>query len=560
MILGFMGTMAMGRARTRHRVVTLLLGVLLGLGFVFTPAIASPAQLPTPESVPQYCANPSAWIRLDGKNVLEIRSAPGAQQLSAFAARGSRTLAQWTSDFTVQPEQIVLKEEPPYTLIGVKRGSTFAASMAVDDRGSACFGLKRQELATRYRDSLRRALSDYRRSHTQDSWLRGTALALLVLGVYVLWLHLQTLLRGRIQGWIDEQESGLFLRVQRRSGQLLDPAQIRSVLQALLRLIHWGLLLLVSYLLIPLLLGFFPPTQGIAEGLRGQILALVGNLLAGVLATIPNLFSILVIIVIATGVGRCSNAWFKALDRGRVRIPGFYQEWAMPTARLATILIVLASVVLAYPYIPGSSSKAFQGAGLLLGALAALGSSAIATNIISGLMLIYTRAFRKGDRVEINGTIGVVQDRALLVTLIKTPRNELVSIPNATVISASILNFSFSRREISRPVAIATTVTIGYDVPWRRVHELMLAAADSVEGITDEVSPSVLQTSLNDFHISYELNAFVRDVDSYRQTLSDLLAALQDQFAAAQVEILSPGYHAIRSGRASTLPPTYGTP
>jgi small-conductance mechanosensitive channel len=156
--------------------------------------------------------------------------------------------------------------------------------------------------------------------------------------------------------------------------------------------------------------------------------------------------------------------------------------------------------------------------------------------------------------VEINGVVGVVQDRALLVTRLQTPRNELVSIPNSSVIGASVVNYSFSRREIQQPVALATTITIGYDVTWRQVHELMLSAARSVAGITDEIEPFVLQTSLNDYHISYELNAYVRDPATYRQTLSEVLAALQDQFAAADVEILSPGYHAIRNGNRSTVP------
>lgn len=271
---------------------------------------------------------------------------------------------------------------------------------------------------------------------------------------------------------------------------------------------------------------------------------------------IPNLLSIVVVLVITGLVIRASQAWFRAIHHGRIRLPGFYQEWALPTSRLVTILFSLFGLAAAFPYIPGSSSKVFQGAGLFLGALAAIGSSAVTTNIISGLMLIYTRAFREGDRVEINGVVGVVQDRALLVTRLQTPRNELVSIPNASVIGASVVNYSFSRREIRQPVAIATTITIGYDVPWRRVHALMLAAAGSVAGLTDEVAPFVLQTSLNDFHISYELTAFVRAPDTYRQTLSDVLAALQDQFAAADVEILSPGYHAIRNGNASTVPKT----
>jgi len=129
-----------------------------------------------------------------------------------------------------------------------------------------------------------------------------------------------------------------------------------------------------------------------------------------------------------------------------------------------------------------------------------------------------------------------------------------VSIPNATVIGSSIVNFSFSRREIQQPVAIAPTITIGYDVPWRQVHALMLEAARATPGITEEIRPYVLQTALNDFHISYELNAFVKDAATYRETLSELLAALQDQFAAADVEILSPGYQAIRNGNPSTVP------
>ena len=153
-----------------------------------------------------------------------------------------------------------------------------------------------------------------------------------------------------------------------------------------------------------------------------------------------------------------------------------------------------------------------------------------------------------------------MQERALLVTRVRTPRNELVSIPNATVINASVVNFSFSRREIRQPIALSTTLTIGYDVPWRKVHSLMLSAAQTVPGITDELEPFVLQTALNDFHISYELTAFVADATTYRETLSSLHAALQDAFAAAEVEILSPGYQAMRNGNRNTIPPPWQEP
>ncbi|MGB5135761.1 MAG: mechanosensitive ion channel domain-containing protein [Prochlorococcaceae cyanobacterium] len=502
------------------------------------------------------CAAKPGFISLDGQKVLEIRRAPGAQKLDAYLRRAQPRLLQLAEDRTVAPSQIVVREEPPYSLVGVEeRDGSFVPEVAVEDRAAACFGITRQELATRYRDQLRKAISDYRSSRTLSSWLKGTALAALVLGIYILWLRVQGSLNQRLRRQIAQRPRFIFQHLGRLGlSGFIEADQVRRVMQRLLQVVHWSLVALISYLLIPLLLSLFPPTQGIAKGLRGQVSDLLIGFLNGAVKAIPNLLSIAIILAITVLVIRASNAWFQALDRGRVRIPGFYQEWAHPTARLAAILLSLAGLAAAFPYIPGSGSRVFQGAGLFVGVLAALGSSAIATNIISGLMLIYTRAFREGDRVEINGVVGVVQDRALLVTRLQTPRNELVSIPNATVIGSSVVNFSFSRREIQQPVALATTITIGYDVPWRQVHELMLGAARSVAGITDEIEPFVLQTSLNDFHISYELNAYVRDPGTYRQTLSEVLAALQDQFARADVEILSPGYHAIRNGNRSTVP------
>jgi len=536
------------------------------LGLSAAPALAlAAAPPPTPVLAPQAAApgmRPGAqysspqWITLDGRRVLELRSVAGAQSMESVANRGSALLQDLARRATVAPEQLVVQEDPPYSMVGViDAAGHFRPYLAVDDRAGRAFEISRQELAELYRDQLRGAMRQYRSTHSLASWLRGTALALLVLGAYLLWLRLQGDCNQRLRQGILRGTTPWLRGVSLAGNQVLDSEQERGALLLLLRVLHWGVLLLASYLMIPLLLGFFPPTQGIAEGLRGHIRLVLDGVLEGVVAAIPNLLAIALILLFTRMAMRACRTWFAAIERGRLQFPGFYKEWAQPTGRLVAAAILVAGLVSAYPYIPGSDSKAFQGAGLFVGVLAALGSSAVATNVISGLMLIYTRAFREGDRVEINDVIGVVQDRDLLVTRIQTPRNELVSIPNATVISASIVNFSFSRREIAKPVALATTITIGYDVPWRRVHALLLKAAWAVPGIAAEPQPFVLQISLNDFNISYELNASVRDVMTYRETLSDLLASIQDAFAEADVEILSPTYECNRDGSARTVPP-----
>jgi len=531
-------------------------GVTLAAGPLATALSASPTATSASPTAPGSAPTPApAWVILDGRRVLEIRSAAGAQSPEGLAQRAAAELRALADNTAISPEQLEVREDPPYSMVGVVAADgRFTPKLAVDDRAARAFGIPRADLAQRYRDQLRGALRQYRSGHSLVSWLKGTALALLVLGIYVLWVRGQSALNTHLAQRIERQRTPGAAGLRIGGSQVLDALQVRQSLQLVRRSLHWFLLVLASYLLIPLLLGFFPPTQAIAEGLRGQILGVVGRFLDAAVNAIPNLLTIAVILAITTLLIRASNAWFAAVARGRLHIPGFYAEWAIPTKRLVATGILLGGLVSAYPYVPGSSSKAFQGAGLFVGVLAALGSSAVAANMISGMMLVYTRAFREGDRVEINGVVGVVQDRDLLVTRIQTPRNELVSIPNATVIGSSILNYSFGRREIHRPVALATTITIGYDVPWRQVHGLMLAAAAAVPGIAEEPAPYVLQTSLNDFHISYELNASVRDVLAYRETLSDLLAAIQDQFATAEVEILSPGYHAIRNGNRSTVP------
>jgi len=487
-------------------------------------------------------------VQLGGETVLVVQSAAGAQSPERLASHLSREITGLAEDYSFDPARLSTKADPPYVMVGIREeDGGFKPLMAVDARAAALAKTSQSELAKRDAQAIQTAIKRYRIQRTPGAWLRGTAIALLVLLGYVLLIQLERRLNQRAKRWLGGRANLRLPDISLAGNRLITRRQIQRSLQLGRAALHWAALAAISYLMVPLLLSFFPPTMGLAADLREQMLLASEQLWNGVLNVVPNLIALVVLGAVITALLKLNQRVFKALETEQIRFDWFYPEWALPTARITTILITAGGFALALPYIPGSTSRAFQGAGVFLGILAALGSSAIATNILSGLMLIYTRGFREGDRVSINGIVGTVQERALLVTRILTPLNEVVSIPNAMVIANPITNYSLASREIGAPVALNACITIGYEVPWRQVHALLLQAAATVEGICKEPAPSVVQTSLNDWHVSYELDARIDDPNQYRSILSLLLAAIQDSFADAGVEILSPAYEVQRS-------------
>jgi small-conductance mechanosensitive channel len=205
-----------------------------------------------------------------------------------------------------------------------------------------------------------------------------------------------------------------------------------------------------------------------------------------------------------------------------------------------------------FPYLPGAGSDAFKGVSLFVGVLFSLGSSGAVGNIVAGVVLTYTNAFRVGDRVQIGETVGDVVERTMLVTRVRTIKNVDITIPNGTVLASQVINFTTQAAD--RGLILHSTVTIGYDVPWRQVHELLIAAAGATENVLAEPAPFVLQTSLDDFYVSYQINAYTELPAVMAQTYSLLHQNIQDRFNEAGVEIMSPHYGALRDGNQATIP------
>jgi len=161
---------------------------------------------------------------------------------------------------------------------------------------------------------------------------------------------------------------------------------------------------------------------------------------------------------------------------------------------------------------------------------------------MSGMTLVYSRALRRGDLVQIGETTGVVQEVGALSTKIKNIYNEEITIPNAVIVSNQIRNLT--KLHEMDGVHIGSKITIGYDTPWRQVHAMMINAALRVPGLKAHPAPYVLQRALSDFYVEYELIAALDDPFVRAPVLSQLHAEIQDEFNTYGVQIMSPNFEA----------------
>jgi small-conductance mechanosensitive channel len=380
-------------------------------------------------------------------------------------------------------------------------------------------------------------------------WLGGAVLAqtvskLLLIGVTGLVFGALWMAVGRLFGYLDRKTDEWCgtriqgLKIQRQ--RIMTEEDIARLMHGTVKWVRRALKAILLLVFINVIFVFF-------EWSREAAVAVIGG---------AALVVIMVVILLARVVVHLLKVVFDGIAAKRIRLASFYPEWAGTSYNLLRILVIALTLIIVFPYLPGSGSPAFQGVSIFLGVLLSLGSTSAVANVVAGIVITYTRAFKIGDRVKISGTAGDVIERSTFVTRIRTPKNVEVAIPNASVLSNHIINFSAQAKQAG--LTLHTSVTIGYDVPWTKVHELLLDAAGKTERIEKDPAPFVLQTALNDFYVEYELNATTREPGAKQQTYSDLHAHILNAFNAAGVEIMSPHYQARRDGSAPALPPLAG--
>lgn len=512
-------------------------------------AIQKPHQETATQSVAPTL--PEARVTLDGKPLLAIRT----KVLSFSPEDRAKTISSRLAKLAKNPLFHVdsLKVVDSDTTSDVTAGDMIL--MSVTDADAQAAGKPRLALAREHAATIRVALESRNKEYSTRSILSGALYSLLATLALIVSLVVINRCLPRIIATIESWRGKYIRSIRIQSIELLHEERITSFIISVIRGTRTVLLIALLYLYIPLVLSFFPWTRGMASQLFNYILTPVEIAGQSFVSYLPKVFFLLVIAVITHYAIKLGRFFFDEIEKQTITIPGFYPDWAESSFKIARFLILAFAVVVAFPYLPGSDSPAFKGVSVFLGILFSLGSSSAISNVVAGVVLTYMRAFKLGDRVKIADTVGDVVEKTLLATRVRTIKKVDITIPNAMILGSHIINFSSSAQEYG--LILNTSVTIGYDVPWRQVHELLIAAARATDNILELPAPFVLQTALNDFYVSYEINAYTDKPSIMASTYSELHQNIQDKFNEAGVEIMSPHYSTLRDGNMTTIPESY---
>ncbi len=312
------------------------------------------------------------------------------------------------------------------------------------------------------------------------------------------------------------------------------------VLRGIIRVITLVLASLVGYTWLTFVLNRFPYTRPWGEGLRGFLFSRLELLGLSTVQALPGVFTIVVIALVTRFLVYCLKVLFDSVERGQLELPFVDAELARPTGHIVATLAWVLCIVVAYPYIPGSSTDAFKGVSVFVGLIVSLGSSGLVNQLMSGFVITYSRSVRVGEFARIADIEGTVTNVGVLATTIRTPYGEEMNIPNAVVVSHVVTNYS--RPGDRRAVWVRTSVTIGYDTPWRQVHAMLLEAAARTPGLADNPPPEVRQTALQDYYVEYTLLAAPLEARDRGPVFAELHSRIQDAFNEHGVQIMSPHY------------------
>ena len=488
-----------------------------------------------PSLVDAQPAPDSAPVTIDGVELFRVSgsaSLPSAERAGNVSAR----IVAAAHDPDIAPAAVVT--QPREGRIDIVAGSRHLVAVVEPD--ASLEGLSLTDAALLRTMRIREALTRYRADRSTDSIaqaLLATTLAVVIAAL---------LLLGGIRGFrlaFDKLEGRYRSRVHSLTIQSFEVVRADSIwrgMRSALGTLRILFIVAIVYALCAFSLREFPWTRGVAVQLTQIVVGPLQSMGMAVLRYIPKLAFLVVLVIVIRYLLKLLGLFFDAVHAGRVPLRSFDAEWARPTFQIVRILIVLLALVIAYPYLPGSGSAAFQGLSIFAGLMLSLGASSAMASIIAGYTVTYRRAFRVGDRITVGEYTGEVTDVRLMVTHLRTTKNEEIVVPNSVVLQSHVVNYSKLAR--THGLILHTTVSIGYETPWRQVEAMLLLAAQRTASLLDQPPPFVLEKSLGDFAVTYELNVCVESATGMPERYAALHRNILDVFNEYGVQIMTPAY------------------
>lgn len=477
-------------------------------------------------------------------------------KLGSFSAKDrsvviSERIKNLGAIYGYNPEQLQLITNE--TTIDIQNGEDIVMSICEND--AIWNNTSKEELAKIYLQIIQNAIVKYKSETSFTTLAKEIGLALLV--IFIIGVLIFYMIKGSkwIATKIEAQENVRIKGIQIKNYTLFDAKRQVTFFLYINNIFKWFAISVVVYIALPIVFAIFPWTKNFAEVLFGYVLNPVKKIAAALWDYLPNLITIIVIVYVFRYVLKGIRFLKTEIENGSLQLNGFYKDWANPTFQIVKVLVYAFMFIVIFPYLPGSDSPIFQGMSVFLGFLFTFGSAGSLSNVMAGLILTYMRLFKIGDRVKIGEVVGDVIEKSMLVTRVRTIKNEIISIPNSTVMNSHTVNYSSDAED--KGLIIHTTMTIGYDVPWKEVHDAFITAALRTDLILKDPKPFVLQTSLDDFYVSYQLNAYTREPNKQAVIYSNLHQNVQDVCNEVGIEILSPHYRAARDGNQCTIPANY---
>lgn len=547
-----------GRSRrTIWRTAALLAAVILLT--LATPVLGAAQSQTQPESLELKAGAAQAIdgvpVLVDGQPILFVRRGIAGFTAEERAQTITQRLHRIANDDSVDLADLEIRENADDQSLYLSIGPDVL--LTINERDAQASRLTKQQAAQQYRKTIKAALSRYRQDREPRQLLRNTLYAAIASGAVLVVGAAIIQGSGRIFPVMGRLIRAHCPGIRFRQVEIVSSAAISSFGLQALRIVRLLVLLAILFFWATFILRLYPWTRAFGESILKYFFAAAELVLSAIGNYLPNIFVLAIIITIAYYFLRIIKPFFIAIERGSLVIPGFYADWASPTYNLLSLFVIALVAILGFPFLPGFNSPAFQGVTVFLGLLLSLGSTSVINNVLGGVILIYTRPFRIGDHIRVGDVIGDIVEKNFLAVRICTPANQVITIPNSTLLTNEVINFNISSRELKRNLILQTSITLGYDVPWRKAYASLIEAALSTRHILPEPGPFVLQTKLDDHAISYQLNAFTSEPNQMVFIYSELHQNIQDTCNEHGIEILSPRYTSIRDGNRSTTPAEY---